>query len=65
MERNVIDISRDVEDGRRLLKKYLSHIKETYDKNDKEPDDALISAQRTLRAKGYSPDKWAPFVILN
>lgn len=31
----------------------------------KEPDDALTSAQRTLRAKGYSPDKWAAFVLLN
>lgn len=31
----------------------------------KDPDDALTSAQRTLRAKGYSPDKWAAFVLLN
>ncbi len=31
----------------------------------KEPDGALVSAQHSLRAKGYSPDKWAAFVILN
>lgn len=31
----------------------------------KEPDEALVSAQRVLRAKGYSPDKWAAFVLLN
>lgn len=31
----------------------------------KEPDDALVSAQRILRANGYSPDKWAAFVLLN
>lgn len=30
-----------------------------------EPDDALVAAQRALRAKGYSPDKWAAFVLLN
>lgn len=30
-----------------------------------EPDDALVAAQRVLRAKGYSPDKWAAFVLLN
>lgn len=30
-----------------------------------EPDDALVVAQRALRAKGYSPDKWAAFVLLN
>ncbi len=33
--------------------------------NGKEPDDALTWAQRTLRLKGYSPDKWAAFVLLN
>ena len=31
----------------------------------KEPDEALVSAQGILRAKGYSPDKWAAFVLLN
>lgn len=31
----------------------------------KEPDAALVLAQHTLRAKGYSPDKWAAFVLLN
>lgn len=31
----------------------------------KELDEALALAQRTLRAKGYSPDKWAAFVLLN
>ena len=31
----------------------------------KEPDESLVSAQRTLRNKGYSPDKWAAFVMLN
>lgn len=31
----------------------------------KEPDDALVEAQRALRTKGYSPDKWAAFVLLN
>lgn len=31
----------------------------------KEPDDALVSAQRILRSKDYSPDKWAAFVLLN
>ena len=31
----------------------------------KEPDEALVSAQRILRNKGYSPDKWAAFVLLN
>lgn len=31
----------------------------------KEPDDALTAAQYSLRAKGYSPDKWAAFVLLN
>ena len=31
----------------------------------KEPDEALVYAQRFLRAKGYSPDKWAAFVLLN
>ena len=30
-----------------------------------DPDDALVSAQRSLRQKGYSPDKWAAFVLLN
>lgn len=30
-----------------------------------EPDEALVAAQRALRAKGYSPDKWAAFVLLN
>lgn len=30
-----------------------------------ELDDALVAAQRVLRAKGYSPDKWAAFVLLN
>ena len=30
-----------------------------------EPDDALVSAQRSHRQKGYSPDKWASFVLLN
>lgn len=30
-----------------------------------EPDEALVSAQRILRTKGYSPDKWAAFVLLN
>lgn len=30
-----------------------------------EPDYALVAAQRDLRAKGYSPDKWAAFVLLN
>lgn len=30
-----------------------------------EPDEALVAAQRTLREKGYSPDKWAAFVMLN
>ena len=29
------------------------------------PDDALAAAQNLLRRKGYSPDKWAAFVILN
>ena len=28
-------------------------------------DGSLVSAQRRLRAKGYSPDKWAAFVLLN
>lgn len=28
-------------------------------------DEALVAAQRTLREKGYSPDKWAAFVLLN
>lgn len=31
----------------------------------KEPDEALVYAQHILRAKGYSPDKWAAFVLLN
>ncbi len=31
----------------------------------KEPDEALVSAQRSLRDKRYSPDKWAAFVLLN
>lgn len=31
----------------------------------KEPDDALVTAQYSLRVKGYSPDKWAAFVLLN
>lgn len=31
----------------------------------KEPDEALVSAQLILRAKGYSPDNWASFVLLN
>ena len=31
----------------------------------KEPDDALVAAQYSLRVKGYSPDKWAAFVLLN
>ena len=30
-----------------------------------EPDEALVVAQRALREKGYSPDKWAAFVLLN
>ncbi|MDE5675361.1 MAG: CHAT domain-containing protein, partial [Muribaculaceae bacterium] len=30
-----------------------------------EPDEALVNAQRTLRAEGYSQDKWAAFVLLN
>ena len=30
-----------------------------------EPDEALVVAQRALRNKGYSPDKWAAFVLLN
>lgn len=30
-----------------------------------EPNLALANAQRILRAKGYSPDKWAAFVLLN
>lgn len=30
-----------------------------------DPDEALVAAQRTLREKGYSPDKWAAFVLLN
>lgn len=30
-----------------------------------EPDEALVIAQRALREKGYSPDKWAAFVLLN
>lgn len=29
------------------------------------PDTALTNAQITLRNKGYSPDKWAAFVLLN
>ena len=31
----------------------------------KEPDDALVAAQYSLRVKSYSPDKWAAFVLLN
>lgn len=31
----------------------------------KELDEALVTAQYSLRAKGYSPDKWAAFVLLN
>ena len=31
----------------------------------KEPGEALVTAQYSLRAKGYSPDKWAAFVLLN
>lgn len=31
----------------------------------KEPDESLVSAQRILRSKGYSPDKWAAFILLN
>ncbi len=30
-----------------------------------EPDEALVNAQRALRSKGFSPDKWAAFVLLN
>lgn len=30
-----------------------------------EPDDALVAAQRVLRNKGYSPNEWAAFVLLN
>lgn len=29
------------------------------------PDDALVAAQRSLRSRGYSPSKWAAFVLLN
>lgn len=29
------------------------------------PDDALTSAKKQMRRAGYSPDKWAAFVLLN
>ncbi|MDE7080884.1 MAG: CHAT domain-containing protein [Muribaculaceae bacterium] len=31
----------------------------------KDPDRALVGAQRAMRTKGYSPDKWAAFILLN
>ena len=31
----------------------------------KEPAEALVSAQRSLQDRSYSPDKWAALVLLN
>ena len=29
------------------------------------PDEALTAAKNQMRRAGYSPDKWAAFVLLN
>ena len=33
--------------------------------NGQTPDDALTTAKNQMRRSGYSPDKWAAFVLLN
>ena len=33
--------------------------------NGMNPDDALTAAKNRMRRSGYSPDKWAAFVLLN